>query len=323
MMRAAGTPGRTERRGVALFAALWLVVAIGVVALEFSLEARQRRLAAANTVELADARAAAMGGIEHAHARLDRALRQPALQGASAVLRAADPWLDADSLLRLDEDGDSLPYQVVARDVNSFLNLNRAGERQLLLFLTRLGYDYGLADDVAQSIMDWRDTDVMRRARGAEREAYLEAGRLVLPRDGSFQELDELLHVMHVTPEMYDSILPFLTLRGDGRINVNSAPEPVLRSLEAMSEAAVAAVMQARQTGRRIQNSGALTSLTGSAARTSSSGSGGSVTFETLNLLVTSTGWNRGRRTPFKVEALVTRTTGNNATSTISQRRTR
>ena len=314
----------TGRRGVALFAALWLVVAIGVVALEFSLEARQRRLAAANTVELAEARAAAMGGIQHAHARLDRALRQPALQGASAVFRAADPWLDADSLLQLDEDVDSLPYRVTARDVSSMLNLNRVTESQLLLFLTRLGYDYGLADDVAQSVMDWRDTDIMRRARGAEREAYLEAGRLVLPRDGSFQELDELLHVMHMTPDMYDSIAPFLTVRGnDRRINVNTAPEPVLRALAGMSDAATAAIVRSRESGRRFRTLGDIVSLTGALGSTVSAGAGGTISFETTSLLLTSTGWNRGGRTPVRIEALLTRTTGSNPTSTISQRRSR
>ena len=314
----------TSRRGVALFAALWLVVAIGVVALEFSLEARERRLAAANTVELAEARAAAMGGIEHAHARLDRALRQPALQGAMAVLRAADPWLDADSLLQLDEDVDSIPYRVSARDVTSMLNLNRVTESQLLLFLTRLGYDYSLADDVAQSIMDWRDTDIMRRARGAEREAYLEAGRLVLPRDGSFQELDELLHVMHMTPEMYDSISPFLTVRGtDRRINVNTAPEPVLRSLAGLSDAATTAIVRARAGGRRFRTVADIVNLTGALGAGVTTGAGGTVSFEATTLLVTSTGWNRGGRTPVRIEAVITRTTGSNPTSTISQRRSR
>ncbi len=320
MMTNRDRPFTTNRRGVALFAALWLVVAIGVVALEFSLEARQRRLAAANTVELAEARAAAMGGIEHAHARLDRALRQPPLQGATAALRAADPWVDADTLLRLDEDVDSLPYRVTARDVNSFLNINRANENQILLFLTRLGYDYGLADDLAQSIMDWRDTDIMRRARGAEREAYLEEGRLVLPRDGSFQEIDELLHVMHMTPEIYDSIAPFLTLRGDGRINVNTAPEAVLRSIGGMTDAAIMTIMRTRDTGRRFQNLAAVTAATGALGSTVTTRS---INFETTNLVVTSIGWNRGHRTPHRIEALLTRTTGSNATSTVSQRRSR
>ena len=310
-----------ERRGVALFAALWLVVAIGVVALEFSLEARQRRLAAANTIELADARAAAAGGIEHAHARLDRALRQPALQGPSATLRAADPWLDADSLLRLDDEADSLPYDVTARDLNSALNINRVTESQLLLFLTRLGYDYGLADELAQCIMDWRDTDIMRRARGAEREAYLAAGRVVLPRDGSFQELSDLLHVMHMTPEIYDSIAPFLTVRGsDRRINVNTAPEPVLRSLAGMSDAATAAIVRARENGRRFRTLGDIVSVTGSLGSTVRTGAGGTIAFEATTLLLTSTGWNRGRRTPYRIEALITRTTGANPTSRISQR---
>ena len=309
---------------MALFAALWLVVAIGVVALEFSLEARHRRLAAANTVELADARAAAMGGVEHAHARLDRALRQPLLQGTGSTnLRASDPWLDADTLLRLDEAVDSVPYRVTARDIGSFVNINRTNENQLRLLLTRLGFDYGLADEVAQSIMDWRDTDILRRVRGAEREAYLAEGRLVLPRDGSFQELDELLHVMHMTPEIYDSILPFVALTGNGQVNVNTAPAPVLWSLAGMTDAAVDAIMRARATGRRIPTQAALTALTGPLGPTVRFGNGGNVSFQSNEMLITSIGRNRGARTEFRVDALLRRTTGNNATSTVVWRRSR
>ena len=318
-----------ERQGFALFAALWLVVAIGVVALQFSLEARERRFAAANTVEFAEARAAAMGGIDHAHARLDRMLRDRALrQPLPATLRAADPWLDADTLVALVADGDGegepegLRYDVRVRDVNSFLNINTAGENQLRLFFTRLGFDYGISDELAQSILDWRDTDANRRTSGAEREAYLTAGRLVLPRDAAFQELDELQHVMHMTREIYDSVRPFLTARGNGQINVNSAPEPVLASATAMTDAAIASIMILRSSGRRITTQTQLRSLIGGSGTGSPAPALGSFIYDTRNLLVMSTGYNRGARSPFQVEALITRS-GDASTSTVSWRRSR
>ena len=315
---------RGDRRGVALFAALWLVVAIGVVALQFSLEARERRLAAANTIEIAAARAAAMGGVEHAHARLDRFLRDRTRQGAiPGNRRAFDPWADADTLVALDADSAGLRYQVRVRDVNGALNINMATENQLRLFLGSLGYDYGLADELAQSILDWRDTDVMRRARGAEREAYVDEQRVVLPRDGSFQELDELLHVMHMTPEIYDSIRPFLTLLGNGQINVNAAPEPVLASISGMTEAGIGAVVRLRSAGGRIQTIAELRRLVGTLPSSVTTGTNGTVTFDTRNLAATSTGWNRGGRTPFQVEALITRVTGTGTTSAVTSRRSR
>jgi general secretion pathway protein K len=319
------TAGARERRGVALFAALWLVVAIGVVALQFSLEARERRLAAANTIELAEARAAAMAGVEHAHARLDRVLRQRALQGAGPEnRRAADAWLDSDTLVMIDADSGDLRYEVRVRDVNGALNINSASENQLRLFLTALDFDYGLADELAQCIMDWRDTDVMRRSRGAEREAYVAEERVVLPRDGAFQQLDELLHVMHMTPEIYDSIRPFLTLVGNGQIHVNSAPEPVLASISGMTDAAITGLMRVRSTGRRVISIQDLRAVAGNLpAAVTGTGNNATLSFQTRNVVVTSTGWNHGGRTPFQVEALITRSAAASAGSNVSWRRSR
>ena len=318
----AGIAGRRDRRGVALFAALWLVVAIGVVGLQFSLEARDRRLAAANTVELAQSRAAAQAGIEHGQARLERLARQLTLPAqAAAALRSQDPWLDADTLVRIDADVGGARYEVRVRDLGSALNANRATEEQLRMLFTRLEFDYGLADQLAQSIMDWRDTDVMHRARGAEREQYIAEKRIILPRDGPIQELSELLHVMHMTPEIYDSVAPFLILEGRGRINVNSAPPVVLATLPGVSDATVAGIMRLRGAGRRIVNAAELRALTGG---TGSSIQTNRVKYDADSLLLTSTGWNQGGRTPVRVEAVITRRgSATTAVTTVGPRKSR
>ena len=320
-MRLAG-----NRRGVALFAALWLVVAISVVGLQLSLEARERRLAAANAVEIAQSRASARAGIEHGQARLERLARQLTLPAQAAGLRSQDPWLDADTLFRIDADVGGARYEVRVRETGSALNPNRANELQLRLLFTRLGYDYGLADQLAQSIMDWRDEDVMHRSRGAEREQYLADERIILPRDGPLQDLSELLHVMHMTPEIYDSIAPFLMLEAGSRVNVNSAPPEVLATVPGISDVVLAGIMRVRGAGQRIVNAAELTRL--------ASGSGVSipanrVKFNADTLLMTSTGWNEGGRTPVRIEAIIRRgaSTGQSAAAgpitTILSRRER
>jgi general secretion pathway protein K len=301
-------PSRSGRRGVALFAALWLVVAIGVVGLQFSLEARERRLAAANSVELLESRAAANAGIDHAQARLDRLARQPRLSGQGAAsLRSQDPWLGVDTIVNIDGEVGGARYEVRVRDVTSALNPNRANEEQLRMLFTRLGFDYGLADQLAQSIVDWRDEDIMHRSRGAEREQYVAEDRMILPRDGPLQDLSELLHVMHMTPEIYDSIAPFLILDGNNaRINVNTAPPEVIATLPGMSDAGLAGLMRARESGRRITSTADLRSVTGGSGPTIPANR---VTFDVSSLAVTSTGWNRGGRTPVRVVAIIDRIT--------------
>jgi general secretion pathway protein K len=313
---------RADRRGVALFTALWLVVAIGIVGLQFSLEARERRLAATNTVEIAQSRAAALAGVEHAQARLERLARQLMLTGTGvATLRSQDPWLDVDTLVRIDADVGGARYEVRVREVGSALNPNRATEDQLRMLMTRLGFDYGLSDQIAQSIMDWRDEDAMHRSRGAEREQYVADKRMILPRDGLLQDLSELLQVMHMTPEIYDSIAPFLTLEGNGQINVNSAPPAVLATIPGMSDAAVAVITRVRRTGRRIQTLAELRTLTGGGGEALTARQVG---FEARSVVVTSTGWNPGGRTPFRIDAVITRGTNTSGTITsVVSRRSR
>ena len=51
------------RRGVALLAALWLVVAIAAVALQFSMEARERRTLGIMASERGQQRALALGAL--------------------------------------------------------------------------------------------------------------------------------------------------------------------------------------------------------------------------------------------------------------------
>ena len=315
-------PVASGRRGVALFTALWLVVAIGIVGLQFSLEARERRLAAANTVEIAQSRAAALAGVEHAQARLERLARQLTLSGTGvANLRSQDPWLDVDTLVRIDADVGGAPYEVRVRETGSALNPNRATEDQLRMLFTRLGFDYGLSDQLAQCIMDWRDADVMHRTRGGEREQYVAAKRMILPRDGPIQDLPELLHVMHMTPEIYDSLAPFLILEGNGQINVNSAPPAVLASLPGVSDATVAAVMRLRGAGRRILTLAELRALTGGTATALTARQVG---FEARSVLVTSTGRNQGGRSPVRIEAVITRGTNTSGSVTsVTSRKSR
>jgi general secretion pathway protein K len=244
-----------SRPGFALLAALWLLVALSVVGLEFSLQARQHRLAAANLLETGRARAAAEAGLEHSRARLADRLRVAELRAGTVDPRhLADPWADVDQLLtrpvRLDEAG----YSLALRDANSALNVNRATEQELRDLFTALRIDHGRADEIAQSIMDWRDGDDLPRARGAERDYYLRRGSPVLPRNAPFEELAELVHVRGVTPEILERVRPFLTVAGTGRVNLNAAPPEVLIALPGMTDEAIAVLLGLRRQGRRLGN---------------------------------------------------------------------
>ncbi len=235
-------------RGFALLAALWLLVALSVVGLEFGLRARERRLAAANVLESGRANAAAEAGIADAHAQLTELLVGTPRFGRASIDRALDPWGGSDAFVSDTVALGESRYAVSFSDAGAALNLNRATEEELRRLFVALRMDFGKADRLAQAIMDWRDADDLHRARGAERQDYLDAGAVVLSENRPFDRLGELRHVMGMTREAYDLIRPHLTLLGSGQINLNAAARPVLLALPGMTEHSVAVVLR-RRTG--------------------------------------------------------------------------
>lgn len=243
------------RRGVALIAALWLVVAIATVAMQFGLEARERRTIGIVAAERGVQRAAALGALALVQARLDYALRvAPSGNNNVARLRGSDPWLGADSIFSGPVMVDSMQVDVVARDLGEKLNINQLTENELRTFFSFALNDYSRAQQLAQTIMDWRDADSIPRPSGAEADAYIKADLLALPTNSQFREIEELQSVLGMTPEIYAAVIPYLTTRGSGSVNLNSAPVPVLRALPGMTDATIARILQLRSQGRRINN---------------------------------------------------------------------
>ena len=291
---------RTDR-GFALIAALWLLVALSALTLEVSLVARERRLAAANTLEAAQARAAADAGLEHARGRLAAVLRGGAL----------DPWRRPDSLLPQTVALGDARYRVALRDAGSALNVNRATEAELRRFFVALRVDAGKADRLAQAIMDWRDADDLRRARGAERADYVRDGSPMLPRNGPFQTIEELGYVKEMTPEILALARPHLTLLGSGQVNLNAAPRPVLLALAGIGEEAAGVLLRHQEARRLIRSLAELSLELSSGARAALQAETtallGRAAFETREVEAVSDGWAEGSPVQVRDRGLLVR----------------
>lgn len=242
------------RRGVALLAALWLVIAILTVALQFSMEAKERRTVGILASERGQQRALALGAFQLTRARMEQALRVAPTGTSVQNLRGADPWLDVDSLYSGDVYVDRTPVQVIARDLGERININQIQEVELQTFFSFLLRDMSKATQLAQAIMDWRDVDTLPRPSGAERDKYVKEGMLALPANSGFREVEELLNVYGMTREIFAEVSPYLTARGPGRVNVNTAAPAVLRSLPGMTDATLNRILMLRSGGRKIAN---------------------------------------------------------------------
>ena len=300
-----------SERGFALIAALWLLVALSVVGLEFGLRARVRRLAAANVQEAGRAAAAADAGVADAQALLAR-LADGAPDGRQPdPNRLLDPWAECATLFSDTTTIGDARYIVTLRDASAALNLNRASEEELRRFFGAFRVDFGAADRLAQAIMDWQDADDFHRARGAEREDYLQAGAHVLPTNRPFDHLSDLRHVAGMTPDLYRVVRPHLTLLGTGQINLNSAARPVLLAVPGMTEQAVEVALRRRTGSRPIRSLAQLADELPSGPRTALQASFATLSahlvFETREIIADADGWTDGSPVHGSVEALFAR----------------
>jgi len=302
------------RRGFALIAALWLLVAFATVGAAISIHARTRRLGAENSLDEDRGRAAAEAGLEHARSRLARLLAGTSTSPRQMRAVAGDPWREAGLVLTDTIKLASQRYHVSIRDAGASINLNSASEGQLQRFFAALPIDAGRATEIAQSIMDWRDSDKLHRLRGAEADDYLRLGSAVMPANDNFSRIEELQYVKGMTPQIFARARSFLTLRGTGQINLNAAPRPVLLSLPGMSEEAVAVLEHTRGSSQPIRGLQELSLQLSSGARAHLSQAMPDllplVAFETRELDVRSQGWTDGSPVHKWLDALVVRAGG-------------
>ena len=239
-----------------MITAIWLVVAIAIVALQFSVDARERRQLGLSASDRGMQRALAGGALKLLQAKLDYALRVVQQNRGNQVLRSSDPWLGIDSLYSGTYEVDSQPVFVNAADIGAKLNINDLSEDELKTFLAFVLNDYVVADGLAQSIMDWTDVDDIARLHGAEKDDYIKNGLLALPSNAPFRDVEDLRFVKGMTPEIFAAISPYLTTLGNGLVNLNSAPAAVMKVLPGMTDQILTTILGLRSQGQRITSVG-------------------------------------------------------------------
>lgn len=236
MMRA-----RSER-GVALMLVLWLIVVLASVAAAAVSTVRRQSDVVVNLRAAAEARAAAESGVVVVLEELRIAF---SATSDFADLPGAYPRM-VGRLERLGQQAlGKARFQVAVVDLNARIDLNRSDVTTLATFLgTFVGE--GEARSLADALLDWRDPDGVPRPTGAEAEAYAASGSGFAPPDRPLRRLEELPHIAGFTEEIAAAIAPYVTVWGDGRLNVNTAPERVLAAFPGIGAQGASAVLGQR-----------------------------------------------------------------------------
>ncbi len=218
-----------KSRGVALIVVLWLMAILTLLMYAFVGEMQVEYALAANFGDEKKAEQLAWSAIDHASAAV--------LNDFQPWQTLTDPWSDDEARFyesRLGDGaytlfhptyGDDGRFLWGLEDEASKINLNYA-PKEVLLRLPRV------TEEIADSIIDWRDQDQNPGPTGAEDSFY---GTLTPPyraKNQPFETLEELLYVRGITPEILYGRDANLNGRYEkGELEKNARPDPGLYAL--------------------------------------------------------------------------------------------
>ena len=244
-------PGRD--RGFVLIVVICMVMALAGLALAFNRRARIGLRTADAMRRSAQALCCARAGLAAGKA----------LVSAAATLGPASA-----TQTTLDLNGGSCRVEV--SDEQARINLNhlidpsgqadRARIDQVLRLIDLVNRDGGppIGYGIVPAIIDWIDPDdqttcldfIQRQGRGAESSFYQGLEPPYRCTNRPLETPEELLLIKGMTPEIYRRLSPYVTVYGDGLINLNAAPKRVIESLCEEIDQALAQQIEDR---RRIQ----------------------------------------------------------------------
>lgn len=222
-----------SQRGVALVLVLWVISLLAVIAGNFAYSMRAEAQIARNLVSAAQARALAEGGIHRAWYELTRP--------TTDTLRWQPDGLQREMQL----SGASV--RVTIQDESGKIDLNTASDDLLKGVLQSSGLPEDASAALADAIADWRDSDKLRRPRGAEAEEYRTAGKSYVPTNALFETVDEVQRVLGMTPELFRMLKSVLTVHSKlAGINTATAAREALLAIPGVSSAMVDQFLAAR-----------------------------------------------------------------------------
>ncbi|MCA9394126.1 MAG: general secretion pathway protein GspK [Candidatus Omnitrophica bacterium] len=238
-----------QRRGSILILTLWVLVFLTVFAVNIGLRIRQRVTLVSRIEDRSQLHRAARAGVKKAIAVLRRDLAQHAQiytsAGKSARHNNIGDFKDLPiggrtvNVSYREGPADSEGLQFGLRDEERKINLNRMNRIVLRNIITlAAGVEEDRAAILAEAVIEWREYG-QTQAEGFNSEGFY--GTLEYPyeiKDFDLEVIDELLLVRGFTPAILERLRPFVTLYGDGQVNINTASRTVLRALGLSPEVA-------------------------------------------------------------------------------------
>ena len=251
----------TDNRGFALILTVLMVSLMVVLTLHFSRSVRSALFASANLKDGVRTGYMARSGFNCGLALLSE---DAAFSESDSLL---EPWADSK---RLSAYSDTLfengRFELEIVDLTGKIQINKLvdsdgsfdeaqkGVLERFLSLDRFGLDADARRNLIDAIKDWIDPDHEPTRFGAENGYYQSLDPPYGCKNGPMEALGELLAIKGMSPELFygtpedPGISNYLTVRGEGQINVNTADPLILKALaEEMDASLVEEMIQYRR----------------------------------------------------------------------------
>ncbi|HSA31907.1 MAG TPA: type II secretion system protein GspK [Candidatus Omnitrophota bacterium] len=141
---------------------------------------------------------------------------------------------------RYDDAFSEQPVRVYGlEDEGGKINMNIADRSELIRLFQLAGrLTQTAAEDLASAILDWRQTGETDVSGFDGENYYTGLAFPYSPKKGPFENLSELLLVKGMNPEILNRLRAFITVYGQGKVNINTASPTVLMALGMSSHTA-------------------------------------------------------------------------------------
>ena len=238
------------QNGIALLMVLWVLTILTVIVFSFSYMARTETYAALSFGHTVEKKFLAEAGIERGIAELfyinENKNKTPAVAGSEVWRTDGRPY----KILT-----DNGYYTIGIMNEGGKVDINTTPELILRNLLLNLGLNLDNVDIIVDSVMDWKDSDDLRRLHGAEDDYYMSLPDPYKTKNANVETLEELLLVKGMTPEILygtegkKGIIDFLTVNSKmTKININAAPKEVLSAIPGITPELADSIIAIRET---------------------------------------------------------------------------
>jgi general secretion pathway protein K len=232
--------GGRSRRGMVLIFALWVLGILTVLAVSVAAGIRQKIFLVARLDErsrmeyLLEAAVKKTAGYIHQEMEISTFELSPAVK--TNLYNNTNEL--SDIRLRLDSAGvghvvpsdGSLRWGVV--DEESKLNINKTDFKTLANLLSSvLSMNDEDASNLAHSLLDWRLIGESEISGFYSDDYYSNLQYPYPKKNANYETMDEMLLVKGVTKKIYSKLLNYLTIYGDGTVNINTTSKEVLEAM--------------------------------------------------------------------------------------------